>query len=383
MAKLFYTLEEAAQKLRVDEERIKQMAGNRQIQPFVDGEKLMFKRDQIDALAASAESDVRAALGDTGALPVADAAGDTGAIPLASSGDTGATEPADSGAGGGPAAEPTGAEALAGSGLGSSGLLSALGSGLGSGIGSEGRLAGDEVDPGTGDGTGLVDLAEAPASGGNGQAASQGSGVSVFDAEEVDAADPMAQTMMTEGVEGQGDEMALESVGSGSGLLDLTREADDTSLGAELLDEIYPGAGEAEEVTEATKVETASDSSSVFDGSVTLEAKDASGVALPEAAITEAEPVSGGAPMVSVPFYGEGPYDGAGSGKSSGFMLSATVVLIVGLIVAVFAVADVPSAITTAIAGNQNTLYYCLAGAIVAWLVLGLVGMALGKTLSK
>ena len=35
---------------------------------------------------------------------------------------------------------------------------------------------------------------------------------------------------------------SLEGVGSGSGLLDLTREdPDDTSLGAELLDEIYPG----------------------------------------------------------------------------------------------------------------------------------------------
>ena len=31
-------------------------------------------------------------------------------------------------------------------------------------------------------------------------------------------------------------------MGSGSGLLDLTRESDDTSLGAELLDEIAPGA---------------------------------------------------------------------------------------------------------------------------------------------
>src|SRR5262249_18328283 len=37
-----------------------------------------------------------------------------------------------------------------------------------------------------------------------------------------------------------------EGVGSGSGLLDLTRESDDTSLGAELLDEIGPkGSGAA------------------------------------------------------------------------------------------------------------------------------------------
>ncbi len=35
------------------------------------------------------------------------------------------------------------------------------------------------------------------------------------------------------------DDLSLETVGSGSGLLDLTRESDDTSLGAELLDEVY------------------------------------------------------------------------------------------------------------------------------------------------
>ncbi|MDG2292429.1 MAG: TerB family tellurite resistance protein, partial [Phycisphaerales bacterium] len=35
------------------------------------------------------------------------------------------------------------------------------------------------------------------------------------------------------------DDLTLESVGSGSELIDLTRESDDTSLGAELLEEIY------------------------------------------------------------------------------------------------------------------------------------------------
>lgn len=52
-------------------------------------------------------------------------------------------------------------------------------------------------------------------------------------------ADPMAKTQITSGP--VGDQMTLEGSGSGSGLLDLTRESDDTSLGAELLDEIYPG----------------------------------------------------------------------------------------------------------------------------------------------
>jgi hypothetical protein len=48
----------------------------------------------------------------------------------------------------------------------------------------------------------------------------------------------MAQTAISQGVS---DQLNLDGVGSGSGLLDLTRESDDTSLGAELLDEIAPG----------------------------------------------------------------------------------------------------------------------------------------------
>ncbi len=69
------------------------------------------------------------------------------------------------------------------------------------------------------------------------------SGIGVFDADEVEIdADPLARTQITTGAT---DQVALEGTGSGSGLLDLTREADDTSLGAELLDEIYPGEEEA------------------------------------------------------------------------------------------------------------------------------------------
>lgn len=65
------------------------------------------------------------------------------------------------------------------------------------------------------------------------------SGIGVFDDDELEIeADPMAKTTITTGA---GDQVSLEGSGSGSGLLDLTRESDDTSLGAELLDEIYPG----------------------------------------------------------------------------------------------------------------------------------------------
>lgn len=62
-------------------------------------------------------------------------------------------------------------------------------------------------------------------------------GISIFDDEEleIEAADPMAKTQIAPSLEEQ---IATEGVGSGSGLLDLTRESDDTSLGAEVLDHI-------------------------------------------------------------------------------------------------------------------------------------------------
>jgi len=65
-------------------------------------------------------------------------------------------------------------------------------------------------------------------------------GVSVFDEDELAGldADPMAKTQIAPSL---GDELSLERGGdTGSGLLDLARESDDTSLGG-VLDEIPPG----------------------------------------------------------------------------------------------------------------------------------------------
>jgi hypothetical protein len=63
-------------------------------------------------------------------------------------------------------------------------------------------------------------------------------GISVFDDDDLEiAADPMAKTLMTGGEE----DLRLDGSGGGSGLLDLTRESDDTSLGAELLEGIDMG----------------------------------------------------------------------------------------------------------------------------------------------
>ena len=62
-------------------------------------------------------------------------------------------------------------------------------------------------------------------------------GISIFDDEdlEIGEANPMTKTQIAPSLD---DQIALDGVGSGSGLLDLTRESDDTSLGAEVLDHI-------------------------------------------------------------------------------------------------------------------------------------------------
>ncbi|MFA6134823.1 MAG: helix-turn-helix domain-containing protein [Phycisphaerae bacterium] len=74
-------------------------------------------------------------------------------------------------------------------------------------------------------------------------------GISIFDEEdlEVESADPMAKTQITTNME---DQVALDGSGSGSGLLDLTRESDDTSLG-QVLDQIdMEGSGAASPITQ-------------------------------------------------------------------------------------------------------------------------------------
>jgi excisionase family DNA binding protein len=80
-------------------------------------------------------------------------------------------------------------------------------------------------------------------------------GISIFDDEDLDieSADPMAKTTIAPSVE---DQISLEGVGSGSGLLDLTRESDDTSLGAEVLEhiDVEAGSGQAGIIEPATSM---------------------------------------------------------------------------------------------------------------------------------
>ncbi|MCC7193085.1 MAG: helix-turn-helix domain-containing protein [Phycisphaeraceae bacterium] len=281
MAKMFYTIEETAEKLKLSTDQVREMATSGKLQQFRDRDKLMFKREQVDNLAGG-ESDPN----------------DESSIPLASSGDTDAISLTDE--------KPPRKE-----------------------------------DP------------------------RQATGVSVFDSSEVEHADPMAQTQVTTPIADQ-EQLALESVGSGSGLLDLTRESDDTSLGAELLDEIYPGG----EGGGAAKGASVPGSSGVFDGAIALESG-ASGLENLQPNDTAQVAMVNMTPEEEV-------YDPAGSGMTTGALLVATFILIVGLFLASSAVVDVPSKITAAMAGANVLVYAGIA--IVVALVFAAAGFFIGKT---
>ncbi len=97
----------------------------------------------------------------------------------------------------------------------------------------------------------VIALDEPQRAGPAGSAAGRsGSSVAVLDDASLRSeTDPLAKTRIAPVSDA---DLALESVGSGSGLLDLPRESDDTSLGAELLDVISPSEGSETETQSET-----------------------------------------------------------------------------------------------------------------------------------
>jgi hypothetical protein len=243
MAKMFYTLEEAKATLGKSEDEIKQFAREGRLREFRDGPRLMFKADQVEQLRAELGSG-----GDTVDLGVSDSGGMIGLVDTTGASGTSITlAEADTGSGTGSGMSlkedtamdlgPSGSlggvpsPTRSGSLSGSMGLSS---SSTGTGIPLAGSTAGS-MSGLTAGGT----AAGVSASGLSGSMAGRSrGGINVFGTDDVGFADPSAQTAISRAAN-EGTGVNLETVGSGSGLLDLTRESDDTSLGA-VLDEIGP-----------------------------------------------------------------------------------------------------------------------------------------------
>ncbi|MFH1573425.1 MAG: helix-turn-helix domain-containing protein [Acidobacteriota bacterium] len=183
MAKSFYTAEEAAKKLGKQPESLTDLVKQGKLREFRDGGEIRYKAEDVDALAGPSES--------SGSEIVLEPAEDDSSIVLSASG---------------------------------------------SDVLSLDELEKDEDSGGTA-GTAAPGAAKADAEKKKGDTVVSSVGISVFDDDELDeVVDPLAQTAVSD-VAGLG----VEGIGSGSGILDLTRESDDTSLGAELLEEIYSG----------------------------------------------------------------------------------------------------------------------------------------------
>jgi len=171
-------------------------------------------------------------------------------------------------------------------------------------------------------------------------------GISIFDDEdlEVEAADPMAKTSIAPSME---DQVSLDGVGSGSGLLDLSQERDDTSLGGVLEDIPESPAGEMP-------------SGGVLD----LEAEEASPAP------------SAGGPMMQPAVVEEiDPSAGAFSGL---IVASCLIMLLVGAVVAATMLDMVPPYLEVL---EQNLLAVVAVSAL-ATIILAAVGFVIGKSVA-
>ena len=183
----------------------------------------------------------------------------------------------------------------------------------------------------------------------------EGTGVSVFDTDHgTGADDPSDGTSAGDMVE---DDLSLDAVGSGSGLLDLTRESDETSLGAELLEEVYA----SEE-----NVEIPAHASGLFEAAGT----ESSGEA---AAAVHAGGLGATATM---PILVE-TYDGTGSGLGIGLLVGAMASLICVAIIVIVGITGATPALAVSFASN---LYVYCGGLLGVTIVFGLIGLFIGKS---
>lgn len=254
MAKMFYTLDEAASKLSVSPDEVKQMVARGQLQEFRDRDKLMFKVEQVDLLAGGKEDDI---------IPLA--AGDLEPLSLSSSG------------------------------------------------------------------TNLP--AESP---------KEQTGISIFEADDTEQADPSAVTRVSPSVAG------MTPGGSG---LEITR-TDDTSLGAaaEVLDERFGTPAAQPAVSES-----GGDAGALFETS-------------PAEAAASAAPAALFAPEV---------YDGAGSGLVGGLSLGVIAACLIGCVGVVMALATTPG---SGLLADLGGMAFILAGAA---LLIGLIGAGVGFVLGR
>ncbi len=258
MAGMFYSLEEVVEQLSITAEQVTQLVKDGKLKEFRDGDKVLFKVEQVQQLAAESEEVVELAVDEEELIPL-EAADDEDLAPLASDDDedlviddvlSPATADEEGQASSADvddldleelnldiSSEGSSIELLLDETMENTGDLDVLSEDTApvapsvSGIGDDidlAELSGADTNVGT---TGINVLADT-------------------DDEYKLTSDTKSETAAFEadstGIGSLDDDLNMDSIGSGSGLLDLSLQADDTSLGA-VLDDILPTAGEAAE----------------------------------------------------------------------------------------------------------------------------------------
>jgi excisionase family DNA binding protein len=297
MAGMFYTIQEVATKLGKSEDQLKEMVKEGKLREFRDGAKILFKVNEVDAMAGPAS------------VPFAEES----AISLTPLDDTGSLMPSGS----------------------PGGSTSAIPIDLG-----------DEA----------FDLSKADTS-------LTGEGLNVLgetDSEFKITDDAMGKTHASAAAEPSiekiEEDVNLDSFGSGSGLLDLSLQADDTSLGG-VLDEIYPGAEAAAGGMAAAEPAAPMD--------VAAEAEQM----LTETAASPAEQ------MTSMNIGYVEPEPDAMSNMTGLMLIVPLLAAIYTIIVAFAAIRDTVPAILTMV---QNIIWYVLIGAAVVSLLIMAMGFVFG-----
>jgi hypothetical protein len=237
MAKMYYNMEEAAARLGCNEEQLRGLVRSGKLREFRDAGKLNYRVDEVDKLA-SQTGDNASGVSGSGELSLASDSGEQPAVDKSGSGSGFGIEEADapidlSGSDSGMPALKSDSGSTAGLVLSDSGAPGATP--------TKAPKSPESAKSGTGSGADILRLDEADremTGPRKDDTVITNIGISVFDDDDLEiAADPRAKTMMT----GADEHLGLDGSGGGSGLLDLTRESDDTSLGAELLEGIDMG----------------------------------------------------------------------------------------------------------------------------------------------
>ncbi len=320
MADTFYTIQEAAEKLGKSENAVKDMVKNGELREYRDGTNVLFKTEDVDKMA----------IGDIDLMAEADEANleigpaETGEISLASSG---------------------------------------------------GELSVDE------DIFALTDT-----SAGTGP---QGSSINILgetDSEFKISEDTKSETRSLKIGSDTGpgeakieEDVNLDSFGSGSGLLDLSLQADDTSLGAEVLEDIYsPDAGAAEAADAPAPLseaptDMAAEADQIFDSAAPAEETETLSTAV--------------APVAAAPAYASAPAYAASADVMDPQSGVFSVLLLIGLFVMIFTMliaftgAQGISARLLKTFSTGMLIWYVAGGLmLVSLLVLGIGMAATGKS---